>query len=88
MLGADLNGHVAKGNIENKEVMGRYGAGTRNEEERMVVDFAKRIDLAVFNTFFKKKEKHRLTYKRGNRKKKLKWRNKAILFFNAVYQLT
>ena len=41
--GADLNGYVGEGNIEDEEVMGRYGAGTRNKEGSMVVDFAKRI---------------------------------------------
>ena len=32
VLGADLNGHVGKGNIGDEEIMGRYGAGTRNKE--------------------------------------------------------
>ena len=32
VLGADLNGHVGKGNIADEEIMGRYGAGTRNKE--------------------------------------------------------
>ena len=45
--GADLNGHVAKGNIGDEEIMGRYGAGTRNKEGSMVVDFGKRMDLAI-----------------------------------------
>ena len=30
VLGADLNGHVGEGNIGDEEIMGRYGAGTRN----------------------------------------------------------
>ena len=47
VLGADLNGHVAKGKIGAEEIMERYSAGTRNKEESMVVDFAKRMDLAV-----------------------------------------
>ena len=51
--------------------MGRYGAGTRNKEGSMVVDFAKRIDLAIvntyFNTYFKKKDEHRVTYKSGEK---------------------
>ena len=63
VLGADLNEHVGKENIENEEIMGRYGAGTRNKERSMVVDFAKRIHLAIVNTYFKKKHEHRVTYK-------------------------
>ena len=63
VLDADLNGHVGKENIGDKEIMGRYGAGTRNEEGSMVVDFAKRMDLAIVNTYFKKKDEHGVTYK-------------------------
>ena len=59
VLGADQNGHVGKGNIGDEKVMGRYGAGTRNKEKSMVVDFAKRMDLAVVNTYFEKKDEHR-----------------------------
>ena len=47
VLGADLNGHVGEENIGNEEIMGRYGAGTRNKEGSMVVDFGKRMDLAI-----------------------------------------
>ena len=32
MLRADLNGHVGKVNIRYEGIMGRCGAGTRNEE--------------------------------------------------------
>ena len=67
VLGADLNGHVGKGNIGDEEIMGRYGAGTRNKEGSMVVDFGKRMDLAIVNTYFKKKDEHRVTYKSGGK---------------------
>ena len=66
-LGADLNGHVGKGNIEDEKIMGRYGAETRNKKGSMVVDFGKRIDLAIVNTYFKKKDEHRVTYKSGGK---------------------
>ncbi|KAI5616961.1 hypothetical protein C0J50_23549 [Silurus asotus] len=33
----------------------------------MVVDVAKRMEMAVVNTYFKKKEDHRVTYKSGGR---------------------
>ena len=67
VLGADLNGHVGKGNIGDEEIMGRYGAGTRNKEGSMVVDFGKRMDLAIVNTYLKKKDEHRVTYKSGGK---------------------
>ena len=46
--------------------MGRYGAGTRNKEESMVMDFGKRMDLVIVNTYFKKDE-HRVKYKSGGK---------------------
>ena len=67
VLGADLNGHVDEGHIGDEEIMGRYGAGTRNKEGSMVVDFGKRMDLAIVNTYFKKKDEHRVTYKSGGK---------------------
>ena len=67
VLGADLNGHADEGNIGDEEIMGRYGAGTRNKEGSMVVGFGKRIDLAIVNTYFKKKDEHRVTYKSGGK---------------------
>ena len=71
VLGADLNGHVGKGNIGDEEIMGRYGAETRNKEGSMVVDFRKRMDLAIVNTYFKKKDKHRVMYKSGRKSTQL-----------------
>ena len=67
VLGADLNGHVGEGNIRNEEIMGRYGNGTRNKEGLIVVNFGKRMDLAIVNTYFKKKDEHRVTYKSGGK---------------------
>ena len=57
--GADLNGHKGKGNIEDEKIMGRYDAGTRNKEKSMIVDFAKRMDLAVVNPYFKKEDQYK-----------------------------
>ena len=67
VFGADLNGHVGEGNIGDEEIRGRYGAGTKNKEGLMVVDFGKRMDLANVNTYFKKKDEHRVTYKSGGK---------------------
>ncbi|KAI5621838.1 gastrula zinc finger protein XlCGF28.1-like [Silurus asotus] len=67
VIGADFIGHVGEGNRGDEEVMGRYGLKGRNVEGQMVVDFAKRMEMAVVNTYFKKKEDHRVTYKSGER---------------------
>ena len=67
VLGLDLIGHEVEESIGDEKIMGRYGDGTRNRERSMVVDFAKRMDLAIVNTYFKKKDKHRVTYKSGGK---------------------
>ncbi|KAK3568285.1 hypothetical protein QTP86_003156 [Hemibagrus guttatus] len=66
VIGADFNGHVGEGNRGDEEVMGKFGVKERNLEGQMVVDFAKRMDMAVVNTYFQKREEHRVTYKSGD----------------------
>ena len=56
VLDADLNGHVGEENIGNEKIMVKYGTGTRNKEGSMVVNFAKRMNLAIVNIYFKKKD--------------------------------
>ncbi|KAK3548096.1 hypothetical protein QTP70_004523 [Hemibagrus guttatus] len=65
VIGADFNGHVGEGNRGDEEVMGKFGVKERNLEGQMVVDFAKRMDMAVVNTYFQKREEHRVTYRSG-----------------------
>ncbi|KAK3517722.1 hypothetical protein QTP70_016495, partial [Hemibagrus guttatus] len=67
VIGADFNGHVVEGNTGDEEVMGKFGVKERNLEGQMVVDFAKRMDMGVVNTYFQKREEHRVTYKSGGR---------------------
>ncbi|KAK3525621.1 hypothetical protein QTP70_001440 [Hemibagrus guttatus] len=71
MIGADFNGHVGEGNRGDEEVMGKFGVKKRNLEGQMVVDFAKRMDMAVVNTYFQKREEHRVTYKSGARQHRM-----------------
>ncbi|KAK3548015.1 hypothetical protein QTP70_002316 [Hemibagrus guttatus] len=49
--------------------MGKFGVKERTLEGQMVVDFAKRMDMAVVNTYFQKREEHYTykTYKSGGR---------------------
>ncbi|KAK3508090.1 hypothetical protein QTP70_013444 [Hemibagrus guttatus] len=68
VIGADFNGHVGEGNTGYEEVMGKFGVKERNLEGQMVVDFAKRMDMGVVNTYFQKREEHRVTYKSGGRR--------------------
>ncbi|KAK3518743.1 hypothetical protein QTP70_010884 [Hemibagrus guttatus] len=66
VIGADFN--VGEGNKGDEEVMGKFGVKERNLEGQMVVDFTKRMDMAVVNTYFQKREEHRVTYKSGGRR--------------------
>ncbi|KAK3545423.1 hypothetical protein QTP70_007402 [Hemibagrus guttatus] len=72
VIGADFNGHVAEGNTGDEEVMGKFGVKERNLEGQMVVDFAKRMDMAVINIYFQKREEHRVTYKSGDQTEEFK----------------
>ena len=38
-----------------------------NREEQTMVDFAKRMKMARVNTFFQKRQEHKVTYKSGRR---------------------
>ena len=67
VVGADLNEHVEEGNNDEEKYMGRHGLGKRNNEGQAVVDFAKRMELAITNTHFVKKPAHRVTYNSGGR---------------------
>ncbi|KAK3557283.1 hypothetical protein QTP70_026274, partial [Hemibagrus guttatus] len=67
-IGANFNRHIGEGNTGDEEVMGKFGVKERNLEGQMVVDFAKRMDMAVVNTYFQKREEHRVTYKSGGRR--------------------
>uniref|UniRef100_A0AAQ6IQZ2 Endonuclease/exonuclease/phosphatase domain-containing protein n=2 Tax=Anabas testudineus TaxID=64144 RepID=A0AAQ6IQZ2_ANATE len=67
VVGADFNRHVGEGNRGDEEEMGRFGVKEKNLEGQMVVDFAKRMEMDVVNTYFQKREEHRVTYKSGGR---------------------
>ncbi|XP_026016523.1 uncharacterized protein LOC113017592 [Astatotilapia calliptera] len=66
-VGGDLNGHVGKGRDGYHRFHGGQGFGTRNDEGCRVLDYAEAHDLAMTNTFFKKKPAHLITYSSGGR---------------------
>ncbi|KAK3506129.1 hypothetical protein QTP70_002328 [Hemibagrus guttatus] len=63
VIRTDFNGHVGEGNTGDEAVIGKFEVKERNLEGQMVVDFAKRMDMGVVNTYFQKREEHRVTYK-------------------------
>ena len=52
MIGADFSDHVGEGNRDDEETLSSFGIQNRNAEGQMVVDFTKRMEMAVVNTFF------------------------------------
>ncbi|XP_026042711.1 uncharacterized protein LOC113033277 [Astatotilapia calliptera] len=66
-VGGDLNGHVGKGRDGYHRFHGGQRFGTRNDDGCRVLDYAEAHDLAVTNTFFKKKPAHLITYSSGGR---------------------
>ena len=65
VLGTDLIGRVGEGNNGDEECMGKHGLGKRNNDEQAVVDFAKKMELAITNTYFVKKPGRRVAYNSG-----------------------
>lgn len=56
----NLNGH-GKGNQGVTKVNGEWGFGKQSEARVKCLDFAKAYDLAITNTFFRKREVHIIT---------------------------
>ncbi|XP_063888879.1 uncharacterized protein LOC135115795 [Scylla paramamosain] len=62
VIRANFNGHIGEENNGDEDVMGKYGVGEKNAEGQLVVDCAKRMEMALVNTYLKKREEHRATY--------------------------
>lgn len=45
----------------------RFAVKERKLEGKMLLDFAKRMEMAVVNIYLQKREEHRMTYKSGGR---------------------
>ncbi|EYB95146.1 hypothetical protein Y032_0163g3482 [Ancylostoma ceylanicum] len=65
LIGGDFNDHVGSCGDSYERRHGGRGYGTRNEERKMLLSYAEAADLAVVNTFFKKKDEHLVTYRNG-----------------------
>ncbi len=65
ILGDDLNGHVGSGNDGYTRCHGGHGLGVQNNHGSCILDCAETHDLAVTNTYFKKRDTHLATYTSG-----------------------
>ena len=65
IIGADLNAHLGEGGEGYRRIHGGEGYGKRNAEGQKALKSLEGLDMAVVNTFFKKREKQKITYKSG-----------------------
>ncbi|XP_065318875.1 uncharacterized protein LOC135926870 [Gordionus sp. m RMFG-2023] len=56
IIGGDLNAHVGKARDSYKRHNGGFGYGERNDEGEHVLKFAHAFDIALTNTYYRKKE--------------------------------
>ena len=61
----DFNGHVGRHIDGFDGVHGGYGVGQRNLEGRMLLEFSLKKELHVSNTWFKREEKRKVTFRIG-----------------------
>ncbi|CAG9137733.1 unnamed protein product [Plutella xylostella] len=65
IIGGDLNGHIGTTSEPHNRIHGGHGYGTLNEAGKVILQTAMAFDLAIINSFFKKKPEHIITYKSG-----------------------
>ena len=61
----DFNGHVGKCAEGFEGIHGGYGIGKINAEGRLLLNFCDQKELCAANTWFKKKDKRKVTYSSG-----------------------
>ena len=66
-IGADFNGYVGEGNAGVEVNIGKHGVGRRNDEGDRIVEFAAVNNLAVTNTYFKRRLSRKITYTSGHK---------------------
>ena len=57
----DFNAVV--GEERNEKIVGKYGLGNKNERGEMLIEFCKRKDLVLTNTWFENEKRRRYTWK-------------------------
>ena len=62
----DLHDMLVKKTKKTQRCWGK-GIKKKCEERQMIVDFAKRVEVAILNTYFIENEKHSLSFESGKR---------------------
>ncbi|XP_065315432.1 uncharacterized protein LOC135924306 [Gordionus sp. m RMFG-2023] len=72
IIGGDLNAHVEKARDSYKRHHGGFGYRERNDEGEHVLKFTQAFDLALINTYYRKKDSHLITYESDTRKTQIR----------------
>ena len=68
----DLNAQVGNERLGKEEIIGPFGYGKKNDEGEILGDFCERSGLILGNTWFRKKNSHKITrYGWGERRTKM-----------------
>ena len=62
----DLNAKIGNINLGLKNVMGRHGLGTRNENGDMFIDLSVNCNLVIGGSLFPHKDIHKITWVASN----------------------
>ena len=62
VIGADLTGHIGRGNTGYERWHRSIGHGEKNQEGDNILEFTQAYDLALGNSFLKKREEHYVAY--------------------------
>ena len=66
IISGDWNGHIRSHSTAFEDVHGGQALGKRNHEDERLLEFAVANELAVGNSWFKKKFEHLVTYQSGD----------------------
>ena len=66
ILIGDMNAHIGRDRDGYEEVMGKFGMGERNHEGEQMLQMCLQLGMKIWNTWFKKRKEHLITYKSGN----------------------
>ena len=71
-IAGDFNAHIGMVEPGDEEIIRRSGWGTRHREGQELVEMLRRNGLAVAGTFFQQKQSHKITYRSGRHKDRVR----------------
>lgn len=66
IVAGDMNAHIGSDRRGYEDVMGANGMGQRNPEGEQMLQLCQEHGLKIWNTMFRKRKEHLITYKSGD----------------------